>query len=135
MEMDGPAAAGVVTQVVGRLGHIEPLDESTSDWPSYEERLSSFLQVNRIPEDDKVHAFLSLVGPKTYSLLKSLSAPELPTAKGFEASEPDFTEGFLALPQSQAGDQSTSEEPVPMEAGHPAPAPPSETPALERRYP
>ncbi|XP_037501537.2 uncharacterized protein K02A2.6-like [Rhipicephalus sanguineus] len=51
------------------------------------------------------------------------------------ASEPDFTEGFLALPQSQAGDQSTSEEPVPMEAGPPAPAPPSETPAPERRYP
>ncbi|KAH7972087.1 hypothetical protein HPB52_006333 [Rhipicephalus sanguineus] len=50
------------------------------------------------------------------------------------ASEPDFTEGFLALPQSQAGDQSTSEEPVPMEAGPPAPAPPSETPAPERRY-
>ncbi|KAL3197273.1 hypothetical protein MRX96_014741 [Rhipicephalus microplus] len=47
----------------------------------------------------------------------------------------DFTEGFLALPQSQAGDQSTSEEPVPMEAASPVPTPPSETPAPERRYP
>nr|XP_037279883.1 uncharacterized protein K02A2.6-like [Rhipicephalus microplus] len=51
------------------------------------------------------------------------------------ASESDFTEGFLALPQSQAGDQSTSEEPVPMEAASPVPTPPSETPAPERRYP
>ncbi|XP_070397463.1 uncharacterized protein [Dermacentor albipictus] len=84
MATEGPAAAGAVAQIVGRLGHIEPFDESTSDWPSYEERLSSFLQVNRIPEDDKVHAFLSLMGPKTYSLLKSLTAPELPSAKGFE---------------------------------------------------
>ncbi|XP_070397464.1 uncharacterized protein [Dermacentor albipictus] len=54
MATEGPAAAGAVAQIVGRLGHIEPFDESTSDWPSYEERLSSFLQVNRIPEDDKV---------------------------------------------------------------------------------
>lgn len=84
MAMEGPAAAGAVTQIVGRLGHIESFDESASDWPSYEERLSSFLQVNRIPEDDKVHAFLSLIGPKTYSLLKSLTAPELPSAKSFE---------------------------------------------------
>ncbi|XP_075533671.1 uncharacterized protein LOC142566715 [Dermacentor variabilis] len=53
MAMEGPAAAGAVTQIVGRLGHIEPFDESASDWSSYEERLSSFLQVNRIPEDDK----------------------------------------------------------------------------------
>nr|XP_050045684.1 uncharacterized protein K02A2.6-like [Dermacentor andersoni] len=53
MATEGPAAAGAVAQIVGRLGHIEPFDESTSDWPSYEERLSSFLQVNRIPEDDK----------------------------------------------------------------------------------
>ncbi|KAH7983904.1 hypothetical protein HPB52_015136 [Rhipicephalus sanguineus] len=51
------------------------------------------------------------------------------------ASDPDFTAGFLALPQSQAGDQSTSEEPVPVESRPPAPAPPSETPAPERRYP
>lgn len=84
MATDGSAAAGAVTQLVGRLGHIEPFDESTSDWPSYEERLKSFLLVNRIPEDDKVHAFLSLVGPKTYSLLKSLTAPELPSAKSFD---------------------------------------------------
>lgn len=64
MAMEGPAAAGAVTQIVGRLGHIESFDESASDWPSYEERLSSFLQVNRIPEDDKVHAFFESHRPK-----------------------------------------------------------------------
>ncbi|KAL1433378.1 hypothetical protein MTO96_012584 [Rhipicephalus appendiculatus] len=32
------------------------------------------------------------------------------------ASDPGFTEGFLALPQSQAGEQSTSEEPVAVES-------------------
>ncbi|XP_077515172.1 uncharacterized protein LOC144125560 isoform X1 [Amblyomma americanum] len=62
MATDGSAAAGAVTQLVGRLGHIEPFDESTSDWPSYEERLTSFLLVNRIPEDDKA------IGAVVYSI-------------------------------------------------------------------
>lgn len=84
MATGDPAATGQVPQVFGRLGHIEPFDESTSDWPSYEERLTSFLLVNRIAKDDKVHAFLSVIGPKTYSLLKSLTAPELPARKTFD---------------------------------------------------
>ncbi|XP_070381867.1 uncharacterized protein [Dermacentor albipictus] len=69
MATEGPAAAGAVAQIVGRLGDIEPFDESTSDWPSYEERLSSFLQVNRIPEDDK---FLNTT-EKIWTFLQSSS--------------------------------------------------------------
>ncbi|XP_049269907.1 uncharacterized protein LOC119385328 [Rhipicephalus sanguineus] len=50
------------------------------------------------------------------------------TVATLRASDRDLTEGFLALPESQAGDQTTSEELVPVESGPPAPAPPSETP-------
>ncbi|KAK8785350.1 hypothetical protein V5799_008285 [Amblyomma americanum] len=67
MATDGSAAAGAVTQLVGRLGHIEPFDESTSDWPSYEERLTSFLLVNRIPEDDKMFPTIKVM-PTTLKL-------------------------------------------------------------------
>lgn len=70
--------------VYGRLGHIEPFDDSSCDWPSYEERLTCFLLVNQIPCDHQVHAFLSLIGPKTYGLLKSLTAPALPSSKSLE---------------------------------------------------
>ncbi|XP_049519491.1 uncharacterized protein LOC125943947 [Dermacentor silvarum] len=80
--MTGAEAA--VTHFAGRLGQLEPFDESASDWASYEERLTSFLIVNRVPDGDKVHAFLSIIGPKTYGLLKSLTAPELPSTKSFE---------------------------------------------------
>ncbi|XP_040070861.1 uncharacterized protein LOC115320361 [Ixodes scapularis] len=72
------------THFAGRMGYLEPFDESSSDWASYDERLTSFLIVNGVPESDKVHAFLSIIGPKTYALLKSLTAPELPSTKSFE---------------------------------------------------
>ncbi|XP_070381535.1 uncharacterized protein [Dermacentor albipictus] len=81
--MNEEASAGS-TQFAAQLGHMEPFDVSSNDWASYEERLTSFLIVNRIPEGDRVHAFLSIIGPSTYSLLKSLVAPELPSAKSFE---------------------------------------------------
>ncbi|XP_072140440.1 uncharacterized protein [Dermacentor andersoni] len=81
--MNEEASAGS-TQFAAQLGQMEPFDVSTNDWASYEERLTSFLIVNRVPEGDRVHAFLSIIGPSTYSLLKSLVAPELPSAKSFE---------------------------------------------------
>ncbi|KAH9379181.1 hypothetical protein HPB48_015370 [Haemaphysalis longicornis] len=81
--MTGAEAAR--THFVGRLGQLEPFDESGTDWAPYEERLTSFLIVNRVPDSDKVHAFLSIIGSKTYGLLKSLTAPELPSTKSFEA--------------------------------------------------
>ena len=54
--------ADPVTQVVGRIGHMEPFDDSSIDLTSYDERLTSFLHFNKVPEADKVHAFLSLIG-------------------------------------------------------------------------
>lgn len=72
------------THFAGRMGYLEPFDESSSDWASYDERLTSFLIVNGVPESEKVHAFLSIIGPKTYALLKSLTAPELPSTKSFK---------------------------------------------------
>lgn len=46
------------------IGQVEPFDESASDWPSYQESLKSFLRVNRIPENDHVDAFLSIIRAK-----------------------------------------------------------------------
>ncbi|EEC14627.1 transposon, putative, partial [Ixodes scapularis] len=54
------------------------------DWVSYDERLTSFLHLDKVPEEGKVHDFLSFVGPKTYGLLKSLTAPSLQSSKIFD---------------------------------------------------
>lgn len=66
------------------FGQVEHFDESTSDWLSYEERVLSFLRANKVPAELQVDAFVSLIGPKTYALLKSLTAPETPSSKSFE---------------------------------------------------
>ncbi|EEC16591.1 hypothetical protein IscW_ISCW021884 [Ixodes scapularis] len=60
---------------------MEPFDDSASDWTLYDERLTSFLRFNKVPEEDKVHAFLSFIGPKSYGLLKFLTAPSLPAVQ------------------------------------------------------
>ncbi|XP_075732701.1 uncharacterized protein LOC142775232 [Rhipicephalus microplus] len=80
--MTEPEAAGM--HFARRLGQVEPFDDSISDWASYEERLTSFLIVNHVPDSNKVHAFLSINGPKTYGLFKSQTAPVLLSTKSFE---------------------------------------------------
>ncbi|KAK8770499.1 hypothetical protein V5799_013036, partial [Amblyomma americanum] len=70
---------------MGHIGYIEPFDETTSDWRSYEERLKAYLSVNDVPVAKKVPAFLSLIGAKTYALLKSLTAPDAPSPREFDS--------------------------------------------------
>ncbi|XP_049275985.1 uncharacterized protein K02A2.6-like [Rhipicephalus sanguineus] len=71
-------------QSAGQLGQMESFDVTESDWTAYKERLTSFLIVNKVPDSHKVHAFLSIIGPRTYGLLKSLATPDLPSEKSFE---------------------------------------------------
>lgn len=69
---------------MAKFGQVEHFDASLCSWSSYEERLASFLRANHVPETDQVDAFLSLIGPTTYNLLKSLTAPQLPVTKSFD---------------------------------------------------
>lgn len=50
--MTEPGAA--VTHYTGIPGQLEPFE-----WALYEERLTSFLMVNHVLDNDKVHAFLA----------------------------------------------------------------------------
>ena len=65
------------------IGRIDPFDRSEEDWHTYVERLDQYLEANNI-NDKKVPAFISLIGPKTYGLLKSLLAPEKPSTKSYK---------------------------------------------------
>ncbi|XP_064465106.1 uncharacterized protein LOC135376521 [Ornithodoros turicata] len=69
---------------IAQVGSLKSFDESTSDWTAYEERLQSYLNVNRIEDDNKVDAVVSIIGPKTYALLKSLKSPDAPSKKKFK---------------------------------------------------
>ena len=43
-----------------------------------------FFQTNAVADGRKVTVFLSLIGPKTYELLRNLVAPEKPAEKTLE---------------------------------------------------
>ena len=54
------------------FGRLEEFDCSSTDIGSYFERLHAFYRANNVRDSAKEDVFLSVVGPKTYKLLKSL---------------------------------------------------------------
>ena len=65
------------------IGTMEPYDESGEPFASYLERFDLYVAANDIPDDRKKAVFLSIIGAKTYQLLRSLCSPDLPSAKSF----------------------------------------------------
>ena len=53
------------------IGKIDPFDVNIERWVDYIERLEQFFLVNEVKEEKQVPALLSLIGGKTYALLKS----------------------------------------------------------------
>ena len=66
---------------MSHFGRLEEFDCSSTDIDSYFERLHAFYRANNVRDSAIVDVFLSVVGPKTYKLLKSLTAPTLPSDK------------------------------------------------------
>src|ERR1043165_307083 len=66
------------------IGKIDSFDDNVEDWATYIERVEQFFITNDIVDEKKVPALLSLIGGKTYSLLRSLTAPAKPSTKSFD---------------------------------------------------
>ena len=66
------------------VGHIGPFDESAEQWSSYTERFECFVLANKINSDVVVPTFLSVMGGKTYNLLRSLVQPAKPSDCSYE---------------------------------------------------
>jgi hypothetical protein len=58
-------------------------DESREDIESYISRLKSVMVVGKVPDDHKIHALISSLGPEAYSTLRNLCVPVDPTTKSF----------------------------------------------------
>ena len=71
----------IACSIMSHFGRLEEFDCSSTDMDSYFERLHAFYRANNVRDSAKVDVFLSVVGPKTYKLLKSLIAPTLPSDK------------------------------------------------------
>ncbi|KAJ8965983.1 hypothetical protein NQ314_003799 [Rhamnusium bicolor] len=54
------------------------------DWKLWQERLESYMKVNKIENNLRVATLLSLVGGSTYKIMRDLSYPDLPKVKTYE---------------------------------------------------
>ena len=70
------------------LGNIEHFDPQSEGIQEYVERVEQYFEANGIvveaKKDQRRSAFLTLVGPATYKLLRNLLEPEKPKDKTFE---------------------------------------------------
>ena len=65
-------------------GHIGEFNGSAEDWTVYEERLQYYFVANDVTSEEKKKAiFLSVCGPATYRLIRSLVAPAQPNSKSY----------------------------------------------------
>ena len=67
--------------VIGQLKAFKPEEETIT---TYLERAELYFDANGIADDKKVSVLLTVIGAKNYSLLKSLTAPDLPKDKSLE---------------------------------------------------
>ena len=64
----------------GTLQEFQPENDSIT---AYFERAEVFFQANDIAEDKKVAILLSVIGARSYALLRTLVAPDFPQEKSF----------------------------------------------------
>ena len=80
------------------LVRIGEFDEEKENWVSYMERLEAFFIANQVPDDRKVPVVLTVMGPKTYAILKSLVAPEQPSDRSFAQIRKTLKDHFSPKP-------------------------------------
>ena len=73
-----------IREIMTTIGKIESFDDTNENWETYVERVEQFFLANNIDDDHKVPTLLSLIGGKTYALLRDLLAPEKPATKSFQ---------------------------------------------------
>ena len=62
--------APTLAKKMANIGKIDVFDETQESWASYTERLEQYFIANEVADNKKVPALLSLIGPKTYGLLR-----------------------------------------------------------------
>lgn len=67
------------------LGRIDEYDGTKEEWPQYVERVDHFFAANGITDaDKKKSAFLAVIGPATYTLVRNLVSPAKPGEKSYD---------------------------------------------------
>ena len=66
------------------FGHVEEFNPDAESIAAYTERIDLYFVANDVPEDKQVPVFLSMVGGKSYELLRNLCAPAKPQEKTYQ---------------------------------------------------
>jgi hypothetical protein len=64
--------------MVAYIGKTEAYDETIEPWSSYVERLGQYFKANKVDDSLKIALLISLIGGKTYNLLRTLTSPTKP---------------------------------------------------------
>ena len=75
--------AGIELGRMATIGRLETFDSSVENWETYEERLEQYFLANSIEPNKQVPSLLSLIGGKTYTILRNLTAPAKPSTKNY----------------------------------------------------
>ena len=85
-----------MTAVYGRIGEF---DSTKEEWPQYVERLNHLFEANGINEAEKKRAiFLTVIGPETYRLVRSLVHPAQPGDKSYAELSEALTAHYKPTP-------------------------------------
>ena len=76
------------------FGHMDVFNPENETITAYLERFDLFIQANGVAEGKKVPVFLSVLGSKTYTLLRNLLSPALPKDKDFAKLARELTSHF-----------------------------------------
>ncbi|CAI5689533.1 unnamed protein product [Oreochromis niloticus] len=64
--------------MAGMIGQMDPFDDAGEQWATYIERFEHYILADDIQPEKRVLVLLSVMGPKTYGLLRNLVAPNKP---------------------------------------------------------
>lgn len=65
-------------------GKFKEFDQTIETWTTYTERLKHYFDANDTPNGKKKSILLTVIGPSTYSLVKSLAQPDDLSTKSFD---------------------------------------------------
>ena len=85
----------MATATLGTLQEFKPEVETIT---AYLERLKAYYDANDVQTAKRVAVLLSVIGPKTYSILRSLMAPDSPQSKSYDAISKALTNHFDPKP-------------------------------------
>ena len=76
---------GVAMTTTAQFGRMDPFVPEEETIAAYLERIEVYFEANEIPAEKRVAVFLSVIGGKTYSLLRDLLSPDKPCERTFAA--------------------------------------------------